>query len=77
MSDGVERGTSEQAPVLKVIDAHATPEEVAAIVTVLSAMGGAPAAPKPVRSNWAHPARSMRGPLAAGRGGWRTSALPR
>ena len=64
-------------PALRVIDAHATPEEVAAIVTVLAALGGGAPAPKPPRSNWAHPARSMRGPLLTGPGGWRASALPR
>jgi len=68
---------AEATPLLKVIDAHATPEEVAAIVTVLSALGGGAPAPKPVRSQWAHPSRSMRPPHAHGPGGWRASALPR
>jgi hypothetical protein len=68
---------SETKPVLKVIDAHATPEEVAAIVTVLSALGGGAPAPKPVRSQWAHPSRSMTAPFPSGHGGWRASALPR
>jgi hypothetical protein len=67
-----------EKPLLKVIDAHATPEEVAAIVTVLSALGGEPApAPAPVRSQWADPARQVRRPLTHGAGGWRASALPR
>jgi hypothetical protein len=65
-------------PQLRVIDVDATPEEVAAIVTVLSALGGGAApAPKPPRSQWAHPARQMQPALAHGRGGWRNSALPR
>jgi len=67
----------ETKPLLKVIDAHATPEEVAAIVTVLSALGGGAPAPKPARSQWAHPGRGMRAPYASGRGGWKTSGLPR
>ena len=69
--------TPEAQPLLKVIDAHATPEEVAAIVTVLAALGGSVPAPKPQRSLWAHPGRQMRPVLAHGRGGWRASALPR
>ncbi|MCA1983630.1 acyl-CoA carboxylase subunit epsilon [Nocardioides nematodiphilus] len=69
----------ERQPLLRVIDAHATPEEVAAIVTVLSALGGGEPAAKPVRSQWAHPGRGMRGTFtpAASRGGWKASALAR
>jgi hypothetical protein len=67
----------EATPILKVIDAHATPEEIAAIVTVLSAMGGGAPAPRPPRSQWAHPARQIRTALGHGRGGWRASAQPR
>jgi len=69
--------TGGSRPALKVIDAHATPEEVAAIVTVLSAMGGAAPASKPQRSQWAHPARQMVAVPPHGRGGWRADALPR
>lgn len=65
------------APTLRVVDAHATPEEIAAIVTVLSSLGGAAPAPKPPRSQWAHPSRQMRPVLAHGRGGWRAASLPR
>ena len=68
---------AEAKPLLRVIDTHATPEEVAAIVTVLSAMGGGAPAPKPQRSQWAHPGRQMAPAPSAGRGGWRASALPR
>ena len=78
MTDQNAEGTPEAKPLLKVIDAHATPEEVAAIVTVLSALGGGAApAPRPPRSQWAHPGRQMTPVTAAGRGGWRASALPR
>jgi len=70
-------GESEQAPVLRVITPDATPEEVAAIVAVLSALGGTAAAPRrPVRA-WSAPARQVRRTLPHGRGGWRASALPR
>ena len=69
--------SADAGPMLKVIDAHATPEEIAAIVTVLSAVGGAAPAPKPPRSQWAHPGRQVHAALGHGRGGWRASALPR
>jgi len=74
-----ETPTAEAKPLLRVIDAHATPEEVAAIVTVLSALGGGEPAPRPVRSQWAHPGRGMRGTYGsvASRGGWKASGLPR
>lgn len=75
----VETPVSEAKPVLQIIDAHATPEEVAAIVAVFSALGGGAPAPKPVRSQWAHPGRGMHGSYGtvAARGGWKASALPR
>lgn len=71
--------TDEQAaqPVLKVINPDATPEEIAALVAVFSALGGGEPAPEPPRSEWASPARRMRSPLPHGPNGWRASALPR
>lgn len=66
-----------QPPILRVVNADATPEEVAAIVAVLSSLGGAAPAPKrPVRA-WAAPHRQVRRTLPHGRGGWRASTLPR
>ena len=65
------------APVLRVVNPDATPEEVAAIVAVFSALGGAPApARKPV-PRWAANGARMRAPITHGPGGWRASALPR
>lgn len=65
----------EQKPLLKVIDQNATPEEVAAIVTIFSALGSAEAPKKKQRSLWATP--QLRTPLHAGPGAWRASGLPR
>ena len=64
-------------PVLRVVNPDATPEEIAAIVAVFSAMGGAPAAPKKPVPAWAANARRMRASHPHGRGGWRASGLPR
>ena len=65
-------------PPLFAIRGDASPEEVAAIVAVLAAVGGsAPATEKPPRSEWASPARRMRTPLPHGPGAWRASALGR
>ncbi|WP_084254844.1 acyl-CoA carboxylase epsilon subunit [Nocardioides sp. J54] len=68
-------------PVLRIITPHTTPEEVAAIVAVLAAVGGGAPAPEPPRSEWAHPARQVRSTpgrgLPHGRGAWRSSGLPR
>jgi hypothetical protein len=64
-------------PILRVVNPDATPEEVAAIVAVLSALGGAAPAPRrPVRA-WSAPERQVRRTLPHGRGGWRASGLPR
>jgi len=68
---------SEDRPVLHVVSPDATPEEVAAIVAVLSALGDGAEPPRPPRSTWSEPSRRMRGMMAPGRGAWRASALPR
>jgi len=67
----------ETQPLLRVVDPSATPEEVAAIVAVFSALGSAAPEPPRTRSVWADPARRMRAPLAHGPGAWRASGLPR
>ena len=71
---------SEQAqrPLLTVVNPDATPEEVAALVAVFSALGSAVSEPpKRPRPSWNHPARAVRQPHHAGPGGWRASGLPR
>ena len=68
---------SEQQPVLRVVNPDATPEEIAALVAVFSALGsGAPAPTKPVPS-WAANHSRLRASYPHGRGGWRASGLPR
>lgn len=68
-------------PVLRVVNPDATPEEIAALVAVFSALGSGAPAPEPPRSLWAAPARGVRpspgAGIAAGRGAWRASGLPR
>ncbi|MBO9523812.1 MAG: acyl-CoA carboxylase subunit epsilon [Nocardioidaceae bacterium] len=74
---------SEQTqPVLRVITADATDEEIAAIVAVLSSIGTSAVPEKKPAPQWAAHARRLRRPLADGalahgRGGWRASGLPR
>ncbi len=64
-------------PTLTVVNPDATPEEIAAIVAVFSALGGgAKPAPKP-RSLWAARQRRTRAALRPGPGSWRSSGLPR
>ncbi len=68
---------SDERPVLRVVKGDATPEEVAALVAVIAALGSGPAEeqPKP-RSTWAHPARGLRSVHRHGPGAWRSSGLP-
>jgi len=67
----------QERPVLSVITPSATPEEVAAVVAVLSAMGApAPTPQKPVR-RWAAYRRNLTPTFPHGPGGWRASGLPR
>jgi hypothetical protein len=69
--------SDEERPVLRVVKGDATPEEVAALVAVIAALGSGPAVEKPkLRSTWADPARRMRTTLPHGPGAWRSSGLP-
>ena len=74
-------GQAETAPLLRILTPGTTAEEVAAIVAVLSALGGGAPAPEPSRSEWTNPARRLRSTASThpipGRGAWRASALPR
>ena len=66
----------EKQALLRVVNPDATPEEVAAVVAVLSALGGGAPAPAPPRSQWASPHRQVRRTLPHGSGAWRASGLP-
>ena len=66
-------------PFLRVVRGDATPEEVAALTVVLRGVSAASTSAEepPVRSEWAAAHRQLRTSHPAGRGGWRSSALPR
>ncbi len=62
--------------VLRVVRGSATPEELAAVVALLTAGSGAAPSAAPVsRSLWGTPA--LRESLTPGPQAWRTSSLPR
>ena len=65
-------------PILKVVKGDPTPEELAALVTVIAARSSAAAVPAdPGRaSNWATYWRNARQPFRPGPGQWRASAHP-
>ena len=65
-------------PVLRIVTADATPEEIAVLVAVFAAMASATAEaePEPVPA-WNAPHRLVRGPHQHGPDGWRSSGLPR
>lgn len=65
------------APLLRIVTPDTTPEEVAAIVAVFSALGGGEAPRPRRRPQWNAPQRMARPAVAHGPGGWRASALPR
>ncbi|MFW5475003.1 acyl-CoA carboxylase epsilon subunit [Knoellia sp. CPCC 206450] len=62
------------APVIEVVG-DATPEQVAALVAVLSAAAGAAVTEAPARhtSAWSSPAGLVRRPVAPGPGAWSRS----
>ena len=68
---------AENQPLLKVVNADATPEEIAALVAVFASLGsGEPPAPRRTPS-WQANHRKLRATHAPGPGGWRSSGLPR
>lgn len=69
----------QDAPIRAIeVLGDATPEQVAALLAVISGLGGGEGeqAPRPV-SRWASRERLVRGAVHAGPSGWRASALPR
>jgi hypothetical protein len=68
--------TSAARPALRIVSGNPTPEELAALTVVLSALGGRDTKilAAPVRGGWADPVRSQRAPLRPGPGAWRASA---
>ena len=68
----------QQPPLLRIIKGDAAPEEIAALVAVLSALGSSDAAPEPRRTpEWSAPHRLVRAHYSPGHNGWRSSFLPR
>ncbi|GHB81039.1 hypothetical protein GCM10010377_83070 [Streptomyces viridiviolaceus] len=62
---------------IKVVRGNPTPEELAAVVALLSAVGTAGPAPAPRRAGaWASPRLILRAPQGYGPAGWLASALP-
>ena len=75
MADEQQTEEAPAKPMLQVINADATPEQIAAIVAVFASLSGSAPAPKRPRSLWATP--QPRATYAHGLGGWRASGLPR
>jgi acyl-CoA carboxylase epsilon subunit len=66
-----------EPPTIRIESGNPTPEEIAALVTVLTALsGGGEPATRSHRSAWSDPSWQLIGP-ASHRGGWRASGLPR
>jgi hypothetical protein len=60
-----------------VVRGDATPEELAALVAVVAALGSSAGEPPRRRTpEWSAHHRKMRRSLPHGPGGWRSSALP-
>jgi hypothetical protein len=64
-------------PALEVVRGEASPEELAALVAVLTAAGAEePSPPRRPPSRWVARPRAARGPLHPGPGAWRASGFP-
>ena len=75
MSD--ESSPEQPTPLLKVVNADATPEEIAALVAVLASLGSGEAAPPRRTPEWSAHHRKVRVTYPHGHGGWRSSGMPR
>jgi hypothetical protein len=67
-------------PALAIVRGNPSAEDIAAIVTVLSARltpAAATGAGQATRSGWSARSRQLQAPLVRGPGAWRASALPR
>jgi hypothetical protein len=68
-----------EPPVIRIVRGNPTPEELAALVTVLLAAAGSgePETPRTARG-WSSPAARLRSPAYGPKpGGWRASGMPR
>lgn len=65
----------EDRPLLRVVNPDATPEEIAALVAVVSSLGGSGTASAPRPIEWNSPYRQVRPHYSQGPGGWRSSGL--
>ncbi|MGH3384300.1 MAG: acyl-CoA carboxylase subunit epsilon [Nocardioidaceae bacterium] len=66
-------------PLLRVVKGDPSPEELAALVAVVSTRAtaaGAGAGPSPRRSEWGSHHRTLRQTHRHGPGAWRAAALP-
>lgn len=81
VSDSDERpddaGRAESRPVLRVVNPDATPEEVAALVAVFSALEVEEPPRRRPAPEWNSPYRQVRPFYSHGPGGWRSSGLPK
>jgi hypothetical protein len=85
MSDETAASGAAPTPVLQVVKGEPTPEELAALVAVVSARAAAAATASAATaaieadraSDWASYWRNVRQPLQHGPGRWRASAHPR
>jgi acyl-CoA carboxylase epsilon subunit len=69
--------SAEGQPFLQIVKGDATPEEIAALIAVISARAAAPAPAPPRRTSaWTDRARLARRPVRPGPGAWRGGSLP-
>jgi len=64
------------APVIVIEGGNPSPEDVAIVAAVLSAMGGSDAPAERSASDWNAPSVLLRAPVGARRGGWQASGRP-
>lgn len=69
--------TTNAAPVLRVISGNPSEEELATILAIVSARGGARPAKPQAFSLWARKSRMTRPAQRPGYGAWRASMMPR
>ena len=75
VEESVDGAAAPSKPLLRVVKGNPTAEELAALVAVVAARSaGGTTMKKPLRSEWGHPARAVRGAHRPGPDAWRRSA---
>jgi hypothetical protein len=78
MTPSTDAGDGATRPMLlRVVSGSPTPEELAAVIAIVTSHGATSTSEKPTWSLWARKSRQVRPAQRPGFGAWRASMMPR